>query len=349
MEFCSAGSIADMIKITKRPFDEVQIASATQAVLRGLEYLHENKKIHRDIKAGNILLDLKGVPKLADFGVSAQLANTCSKKNTVIGTPYWMSPEVISRSEYNKKTDIWSLGITLIEIAEGEPPYSHIHPVRAMFVIQKSPATGLTVPSKWSPVFNDFVKKCLTIDPKHRPTAKELLIHPFIRRSKGLSIMSDLVSNSIDHIDRWRLQENERLQQEDSAEDNDSQTGSMIYKGNESGTMIKYDTLLGDSNETGTIIIRGEDAPFTGTTRIEYEESTVEEPEFMKFVREVEGLDALPELPPELVGMSVEYIENTLQRLNIELAAEIQVIKARYSERIQVFEKALTVVKLNNN
>jgi serine/threonine protein kinase len=104
-------------------------------VLKGLEYLHDNKKIHRDVKAGNILLDNRGNAKLADFGVSAQLQHTYDKKGTLTGTPYWMSPEVLSHNDYNKKTDIWSLGITAIEMAEGEPPYSHINHIRAMFVI----------------------------------------------------------------------------------------------------------------------------------------------------------------------------------------------------------------------
>lgn len=103
--------------------------------MKGLEYLHDTKKIHRDIKAGNILLDHLGNVKLADFGVSAQLINTYSKKKTTTGTPYWMSPEVLTNSEYNKKTDIWSLGITAIEMAEGDPPYAHINYMRAMFVI----------------------------------------------------------------------------------------------------------------------------------------------------------------------------------------------------------------------
>jgi len=104
-------------------------------VLRGLEYLHDTKKIHRDVKAGNILLNHEGKAKIGDFGVSTTLVNTYSKKNTVSGTPYWMAPEVLSNSSYNKKADIWSLGITCIEMAEGTPPYSHIDFRRAMFVI----------------------------------------------------------------------------------------------------------------------------------------------------------------------------------------------------------------------
>ena len=140
LEYCNPGSVADIIKITKKTLSEAEIASICHAVLKGLEYLHDTKKIHRDIKAGNILLDHQGNAKLTDFGVSAQLINTYSKKKTLTGTPYWMSPEVLSNSEYNKKTDIWSLGITVIEMSEGDPPYSHINYMRAMFVIQKKPA-----------------------------------------------------------------------------------------------------------------------------------------------------------------------------------------------------------------
>lgn len=123
------------MRITKKSLNECEISCILLSTLRGLHYLHENRKIHRDIKAGNILLDHKGNAKLADFGVSAQLLNTLACKDSCIGTPFWMSPEVIKHSKYNQKTDIWSLGITAIELAEGEPPYSHLHPFRAMFAI----------------------------------------------------------------------------------------------------------------------------------------------------------------------------------------------------------------------
>jgi serine/threonine protein kinase len=123
------------MKLAKRNLNETEIASICHSVLKGLEYLHDTKKIHRDIKAGNILLDHGGLAKLADFGVSATLMNTYSRRRTLTGTPFWMSPEVLSHSDYNKKTDIWSLGITAIEMAEGDPPYAHINHMRAMFVI----------------------------------------------------------------------------------------------------------------------------------------------------------------------------------------------------------------------
>jgi serine/threonine kinase 4 len=362
MEYCSAGSVADLIKVTKRTLDEVQIASVCQAVLRGLEYLHDNKKIHRDIKAGNVLLDHKGIAKLADFGVSAQLANTLSKKDSVIGTPYWMSPEVISRSLYNKKTDIWSLGITAIEMAEGEPPYSHIHPVRAMFVIQKNPARGLTEPHKWSNEFNDFVRKCLTIDPKQRPTSKELLIHSFIRRARGPSLLSDLVASAMESLERYRsMQTNDDSYDSDEDEESDNKMNSVVYKGTsnyESGTMIEYGTIIENSeNNMNTIIVKDE-KPFTSTMKVLDEQNT-EEPEFMKYVREVEGIpDPQPsekitvpevsvktEIPAELKGMSVEYIEKTLKRLTVDMEAEIEVIRSKYAERIKLFENTLKVLK----
>ena len=205
MEYCAIGSILDLMQITQKPLNEYQIASILCLALKGIEYLHKNKKIHRDIKAGNILLDHKGNIKLADFGVSAELLNTFAVKDTVIGTPFWMSPEVISKSKYNKKTDIWSLGITAIEMAEGEPPYSNIHPIKAMFVIKNNPPQGLTEPAKWSAEFNDFVKKCLTLDPKKRPSAGDLIKHVFLERmNKGKEFMAEFAGERLHAIERYR-------------------------------------------------------------------------------------------------------------------------------------------------
>ena len=145
------------MKITKKNLSEEQIASVMQMVLRGLQFLHERRKIHRDVKAGNILLNHEGFAKLADFGVSAQMKNSFSKKNSRIGTPYWMSPEVIKKSEYNQSADIWSLGITCVEMAEGEPPHSEMKPWKAMMVIISNPPKGLTKPNNWSKQFNSFI------------------------------------------------------------------------------------------------------------------------------------------------------------------------------------------------
>ncbi len=189
------------MRITDKNLNEEQIASVVQMVLQGLTFLHDKKKIHRDVKAGNILLNRDGYAKLGDFGVSAQLIHSFSKKNSKIGTPYWMSPEVIMQSQYDMKCDIWSLGITCIEMAEGEPPNSKIRTFLVMKYIVKEPPKSLTQPSKWSKEFNDFVCKCLTIDPARRPSAKELISHPFITKfARGNSLIAELVNISLDEI-----------------------------------------------------------------------------------------------------------------------------------------------------
>jgi len=160
MEFCGGGSVSDLMRILDKTLTEDQIAVVVRDALKGLNYLHGIKKIHRDIKAGNILLNGKGESKLADFGVSGQLSDTMAKRQTVIGTPFWMAPEVIQEVGYDVRADIWSLGITVIEIAEGKPPYSNIHPMRAIFMIPSRPPPKFTDPDKWSKDMNDFLSKC---------------------------------------------------------------------------------------------------------------------------------------------------------------------------------------------
>ena len=189
MEFCGGGSVLDIMKLRGKSgslgkrqvktFGEKEIAKILHDTLKGLEYLHLRKKIHRDIKAGNILLNLEGNAKLADFGVAAQLTNTIAKRNTLIGTPFWMAPEVIQDIGYDCVADIWSLGITALEMAEGKVPYIEIHPMRAMFMIPSKPPPSFSEPDKWSSEFIDFVSRCLVKNPNNRATASELLNHEF--------------------------------------------------------------------------------------------------------------------------------------------------------------------------
>eukprot|EP00397_Hematodinium_sp_SG-2012_P012438 GEMP01012608.1.p1 GENE.GEMP01012608.1~~GEMP01012608.1.p1 ORF type:complete len:301 (+),score=46.84 GEMP01012608.1:137-1039(+) len=194
MEMCELGSIGGLLRLCvgQSGLQEPQISYVAHSVLLGLAYLHAGKKIHRDVKAGNILLTRDLQVKLADFGISSELTNTWSKRTTSIGTPYWMAPETIKAHPYQTQVDIWSLGITCIEMAETVPPYHHLHPVRAMFAISTKPPTGLSEPSRWSTVFCAFVGSCLAQDAQKRPSADELLRHAFLlkRSQEALRVFS---------------------------------------------------------------------------------------------------------------------------------------------------------------
>ncbi|KAF3520161.1 hypothetical protein DY000_02063413 [Brassica cretica] len=279
MEYCGGGSVTDLMNVTEEALEEYQIAYICREALKGLAYLHSIFKVHRDIKGGNILLTEQGEVKLGDFGVAAQLTRTMSKRNTFIGTPHWMAPEVIQENRYDGKVDVWALGVSAIEMAEGLPPRSAVHPMRVgitshlafvimfptnldlgqtynnslhigrvwlrfkgfykcgwlrpfinssfkrfeltlyelfinirvvrlengglemlfkvLFMISIEPAPMLEDKEKWSLVFHDFVAKCLTKEPRLRPTADEMLKHKFVQRCKmGASAMSPKIEKS---------------------------------------------------------------------------------------------------------------------------------------------------------
>ncbi|XP_063236827.1 mitogen-activated protein kinase kinase kinase kinase 5-like isoform X12 [Bacillus rossius redtenbacheri] len=194
MEYCGGGSLQDIYHITG-PLTEQQISYMCRETLHGLAYLHSMGKMHRDIKGANILLTENGDVKLADFGVSAQITATINKRKSFIGTPYWMAPEVAAverKGGYNQLCDIWAIGVTAIELAELQPPMFDLHPMRALFLMSKSGFKPPTLKDrdKWSPTFHNFVKVALTKNPKKRPTAEKLLLHPFFHgeMSKRLAL-----------------------------------------------------------------------------------------------------------------------------------------------------------------
>ncbi|CAH8857551.1 unnamed protein product [Trichobilharzia szidati] len=185
LELCGGGALDSLMEKLEKPLTEPQIRFISHEVLEGLGFLHENLIIHRDMKAGNILLTVNYEVKLADFGVSAKLADERQRRSTFIGTPYWMAPEVITcetfkDAPYNWKADIWSFGITLIELAQMRPPHNSINPTRVLLKISKSDPPVLSKPHLWSPKFNKFLSRILQKDPNQRPECKDLLLDPFV-------------------------------------------------------------------------------------------------------------------------------------------------------------------------
>eukprot|EP00771_Trimastix_marina_P000257 gnl/Trimastix_PCT/1268.p1 GENE.gnl/Trimastix_PCT/1268~~gnl/Trimastix_PCT/1268.p1 ORF type:complete len:471 (-),score=138.91 gnl/Trimastix_PCT/1268:241-1653(-) len=202
MEYMGGGSLTQALTV-RGSLDERLIALVCREVLNALCFLHQRHRVHRDIKSDNILLSVNGAVKLADFGYCAQLTEEANKRRSVVGTPYWMAPELIQGFEYDTKVDVWSLGILAIEMAEGEPPLLQEPPLRALFLIATRGPPSLKEPTAWSSAFKQFLQLCLHLDPDQRPRPEELLSHPFIQLAAPIEELMPLIQETrhICHID----------------------------------------------------------------------------------------------------------------------------------------------------
>ncbi|KAG7820234.1 hypothetical protein KL928_001671 [Ogataea angusta] len=261
MEYCGAGSCADFLKCFKK-LDERVVAYILRDTVRGLEYLHSMNKVHRDVKAANILVTDHGQIKLADFGVSGQLTETMNKKETFVGTPFWMAPEIILRRDgYNEKVDIWSLGITAIELVTGFPPYSNEEPMRAIFEIPDRPAPILTG-DQYSVYLKQFVKDCLNKEPSRRPSAKTLLKTKLLYKVKSrYSPMLPLITEKKSKMQRFKKKPKFSLNFEEKRSGQDIHwdfdptvklTSLQINRGNQSSSSVGSSGGM-DENEMHSI------------------------------------------------------------------------------------------------
>ncbi|KAM4037483.1 serine/threonine-protein kinase 10 [Anomaloglossus baeobatrachus] len=262
IEFCQGGAVDAVMLELDRGLTEIQIQAICRQMLEALAYLHSMKIIHRDLKAGNVLLTQEGDIKLADFGVSAKNSKTLQRRDSFIGTPYWMAPEVVmcetmKDAPYDYKADIWSLGITLIEMAQIEPPHHELNPMRVLLKIAKSEPPTLSSPSKWSQEFRDFLKKALDKNPETRPSPVQLLEHPFVTKGLNNRILRDLVAEAKAEV-LDEIEENGELEEEESPDPlsppakNASQYSFDVQKGKPTSNGLKphKDQLDGQSPDS---------------------------------------------------------------------------------------------------
>ncbi|XP_040828165.1 serine/threonine-protein kinase 10 [Ochotona curzoniae] len=230
IEFCPGGAVDAIMLELDRPLTEPQIQVVCRQMLEALNFLHSKRIIHRDLKAGNVLMTLEGDIRLADFGVSAKNLKTLQKRDSFIGTPYWMAPEVVlcetmKDTPYDYKADIWSLGITLIEMAQIEPPHHELNPMRVLLKIAKSDPPTLLTPSKWSVEFRDFLKVALDKNPETRPSAAQLLEHPFVSSVTSNKALRELVAEAKAEV-MEEIEDGREEAEEDDAGDAGSTLGN---------------------------------------------------------------------------------------------------------------------------
>ena len=224
LEYCSCGSLIDLMYSIDRRFSEIEIASFIEMVLQGLIFLHDLNIMHRDIKAQNILLTEDGCAKLGDFGVGAKLTEE-EYRHSKKGSPYWMSPQVVLQEDYSIETDIWSLGITCVELAESEPPFADLKPLAVMNKIGKNPpkVEDMINIKEYSESFVDFIRKCIVVDRNKRISAKELIEHEFIKKnSKGQKFIGDLIKRNLQEIKDYMDGKSRELEKDKNNQNNNN-------------------------------------------------------------------------------------------------------------------------------
>lgn len=363
MEYCGGGSVSDIMVSANMTLTEELISVVSAAVLKGLVYLHKNKNIHRDVKCGNVLLTAAGACKLADFGVSAQLNNTLSKKRTLIGTPFWMAPEVIKEDDYDSKADVWSMGITAIEMAEGEPPYCNIHPMRAIFLIPMRAPAKLRDQANWSSIFHDFIATCLTKKVADRPKADALMKHEFVAanvrkleaRGGKSPVIAKLVSRHMADLEEMRRRDSAPAESTDAAAAPPDNTGTLVVgdADDNNDMMNGFQTCVrtaGDDRFNTAVVHDG--TMVTAQTNPDDDE----EPMFMQYFRggkggnvradAAKGATAAPAAAPQFrtdveEPKSVDEVQEQLKALEAQYDADRRQLSLAYERRRKVLLAAL--------
>uniref|UniRef100_A0AAR2JTV7 non-specific serine/threonine protein kinase n=1 Tax=Pygocentrus nattereri TaxID=42514 RepID=A0AAR2JTV7_PYGNA len=334
IEFCPGGAVdANMLELD-RGLTEKQIQVVCWQMLEALVYLHGKKIIHRDLKAGNILLTLDGDIKLADFGVSAKNTKTLQRRDSFIGTPYWMAPEVvmcetIKDAPYDYKADIWSLGITLIELAQMEPPHHELNPMRVLLKIAKSDPPMLEQPSKWSLDFKDFLRKCLDKNPEARPTATQLLEHPFVKSVKSNRPVRELVAEA-----KAEVMEVMEEEVDDSHEDADEEEPADIAAVSTSDSRL----LRGTLKRTRKFVVDGVEVSVTTSKIISDDDKKDEEMRFLRRqeLRELRLLQKEEHRAQTVLNTKLEGQKDQMQR---RFDQEMNAKKKYYDTELENLEK----------
>ncbi|XP_011784363.1 PREDICTED: serine/threonine-protein kinase 4 isoform X2 [Mandrillus leucophaeus] len=327
-----------------------------------------------------IVMEYCGAGSVSDIIRLRNKTDTMAKRNTVIGTPFWMAPEVIQEIGYNCVADIWSLGITAIEMAEGKPPYADIHPMRAIFMIPTNPPPTFRKPELWSDNFTDFVKQCLVKSPEQRATATQLLQHPFVKSAKGVSILRDLINEAMDvKLKRQESQQREVDQDdEENSEEDEMDSGTMVRAvGDEMGTvrvastmtdgantMIEHDDTL--PSQLGTMVINTEDEEEEGTMKRRDETMQPAKPSFLEYFEQKEKENQINSFGKSVPGplknssdwkipqdgdyeflksWTVEDLQKRLLALDPMMEQEIEEIRQKYQSKRQPILDAIEAKK----